>query len=71
MTELLLSTYTVVCILMVQLREYWKMLKSSMDTHRRSQFIVREWGRRIEVLQLYISQLNPIRLVTVINIYSS
>ena len=46
------------------------MLKSSKDTHRRTQFFVGEWGRRIEVLQLYISQFNPIRLVTVINICS-
>ena len=25
------------------------MLKSSKDTHRRTQFFVAEWGRRIEV----------------------
>ena len=47
-----------------------KMLKSSKDTQTYT-FFVGEWVRSIEVLQLYVSQLNPIRLVTVIHIYSS
>ena len=54
------------------MREYWKKLKSNKDTHKRTQIFVGEWGSRIEVLQLYnSSQLNPIRLVTAIHIYSS
>ena len=65
----MLIIYDVFCALLHAL--ITKMLKSSKDTHRRTQFFVGEWGRRIEVLQLYIGQLYPIRLVTVINICSS